>query len=103
MRQELGRGVAPRERRFLVEVAVIERGERRAQHLGRQADVNDHAVHVERRTPEFQIDDERRAVEALRGTEGLAVKTVGDHEMVADRNGVHRRLRAGLQARATCI
>ncbi len=59
-----------------------------AQRLGRAPDVDHHAVGVERRRAEGRVDDERRAVQPLRGTEHLAREAVGDHDVVAHRDGV---------------
>ena len=46
---------------FLVEVAIVQAGERDLQHLGRQADINHHAVGIQIGPNEFEVDHVGRA------------------------------------------
>ena len=87
--QRLGRGVHAGERGLVVEVAVVELGQHGVQLLGRPADVDHDVVGVQRRPPERRVDDERRAVQALRRPEHLAAEAVGDHHVIADGHAEH--------------
>ena len=73
-RQKLGGRVPSRERRHVVEVAVVQLGEHPAQRLGRAPDVDDDAVGIELRPPELDVDDVGGAVQPLRGPEHVARK-----------------------------
>ena len=84
--QHLGGGVDAGELRLVVQVAVVELAEDGVELLGGQADVHDDAVGVELGPPEGRVDDVRRAVQPLGGSEDLAAETVGDHHVVADRH-----------------
>jgi hypothetical protein len=89
-REEFGRRIPPLERRIVVEIAVVELREHDAQSLERRADVDDEPVVIELHALELDIDDVSRAVQVLRGTEDLSFETVRDHEVIADRDAVHR-------------
>src|SRR5690606_11361526 len=84
LREELRRRVLAGERGLVVEIAVVQLREHRTQRFARGADVDDDAVRVERGAPELDVDDVRRAVQTLRGTERLAGEAVRDQEVVAD-------------------
>ena len=88
--EKLRRRIAAREVRVFVEVAIVQPAEHRAQRLGRPADVDDHAVRVEVGPATLEIDHVGGAVHALRRPERIAAEAVGNHEVVADRDGVHR-------------
>ena len=89
-RQQLGRGVPAGERRLLVEVAVVQLAQHRAQ-LGRgRADVDDQVVRVQLGPPERRVDHVRRAVQPLGRSEDLAAEAVRDHDVVADGHAEHR-------------
>ena len=90
--QHLGGRVHAREGRLVVEVAVVQLADDRAQLLGGPADVDDDAVRVEFGPAEGRVDDERRPVQALRGPEDLALEAVGDHHVVADGHAEHALL-----------
>jgi len=53
------------------------------------ADVDDNAVLGKRLAEEGHIHDIGRAVQLLRGAKDLAGQGVGDHDVVADFDGVH--------------
>jgi hypothetical protein len=90
-RQELGGGVRGSEFRQLVEIAVAERLEHLAQRLRGEADVHHQPVAVEGGPAELRVHDVGRAVEPLRGAENRALEAVGDHDVVADADAVHRQ------------
>ena len=77
------------EARLVVEIAVVELRQHRAQLLARPADVDHHAVGVELRPPERRVDDVGRAVEPLGRAEALAPQAVGDHHVIADGHAEH--------------
>ena len=87
--QRLGGGVHPGEVGLVVEVAVGQLAEHGVQLLGRPADVDDDVVGVEVGAPERRVDDVRRPVQALRGSEHLTAEAVGDHHVVADGHAEH--------------
>ena len=57
--------------------------------FGGAPDVDHDEVLVERLAFERGIDDVGRAVQLLRWSEHLAAKTVGDHDVIADRHAEH--------------
>ena len=66
----------------VVEVPVVERLQRRLQHVDGAADVDHDAVGVELLGHERDRDREGRAVQRLRGAEHLAPERMGDHDVV---------------------
>ena len=88
-REELRRRVLAAERRLVVEVAEVQRGEHFAQASLGAADVDDDAVGVELGAAELDVDDVGRAVQLLRGAEHLPLEAVRDHEVVADGDAEH--------------
>ncbi len=77
------------EARQLVEIAVVQRLEDLVQHLQRQPDIDDDAVGAERLAEKGDVDHEGRAVQPLRRAEDLARQAVGNHDVVANLDGVH--------------
>src|SRR2546427_5790325 len=100
-REKLGRRVLTLERRHVVEVAVVQAAEHVAQRGHRTADVDDDAVGVERRAAELHVDEIRCAVQLLRRSKDLAPEAVGNHDVLADRDAVHRRSWTDKPKRAT--
>ena len=88
-RHVFGRGVDARERRIVVEVAVVERVEHAAQLGLRQADIDQQLQMVELRRAELRLHREGGAVQSLRRAEFRAVEAVGDHDVVADGQAEH--------------
>ena len=72
-----------------VEILVGERLQRLVQHVERRADVDHHVLLGQLFAEECDIDDEGGAVHALGRPEKGIGKAVGDHDPVADLNGVH--------------
>ena len=97
--QELRGGVDAGEVGLVVEVAVVELAHHRAQFLGGQADVDDDVVVVQLGAAEGGVHEERRSVQALRGSEDLSAEAVGDHEVIADGDAEQRTT---LQVRRAC-
>ncbi len=87
--ERFGRAPLARELRHIVEVAVIERTERSLQRVVGRADVDDNVVRAELLAEKCDIDDESRAVNFLRRAKEFALQAVGDHDVVADLDGVH--------------
>ena len=55
----------------------------------RAANVDDDIIGGERLAEKRDIDHEGRAVQTLRGSEQLPAKTMRDHDVVANLDGVH--------------
>ena len=53
------------------------------------ADVDDDIIGGQRLAEKRHVDDEGRAVQTLRGPEQLPAKTMRDHDVVANLDGVH--------------
>jgi len=53
------------------------------------ADVDDDIIGGERLAEKRHVDHEGRAVQTLRGSEQLPAKTMRDHDVVANLDGVH--------------
>src|SRR5581483_3928130 len=71
-RQHFSGRIPSLEHRLIVEVAVTQPVENPAERGERASDVHDDAVRVEVRAAEFDVDDEGRAVQPLRGAKALA-------------------------------
>ncbi len=97
--QELGGGVDAGEVGFVVEVAVVQLADDGAEFLGGQSDVDDDVVLVQLLAPEGGVHQERRSVQALRGSEDVAAEAVGDHDVIADGDAEQRTT---LQVRRVC-
>jgi hypothetical protein len=63
----------------------------------RAADVDDDLVLGQTLPEESDIDDQGRAMQPLRRTEQFAAKTMGDHDVIADLDGIHGFLLADFQ------
>ncbi len=89
-REELGRRVAPGERRLFVQVLVGQRAKDRVHAVRRAADVDDDAVGIQVGSAKLDIHDVGRTVQLARGAEHLAAKAVGNHHVTADGDAIHR-------------
>ncbi len=87
--EKLGRRIAALETRVLVEVAIVQLRKHEVQDVARSADVDDQAVGVELGAPKLDVDDVSGAVHLLGGSEHLAGKAMGDHEVVAHCDAEH--------------
>ena len=85
--EEFGRGVDAFEFRHVVEIAIIERRERRLERFVRPADIDDDAVGIERLGDEGRIDDKGRPMQGLRRAEHGPAERMSDHDVVADFDG----------------
>jgi hypothetical protein len=90
-RHELGGGVLALEVGVLVQVAVVEFGEDRAQGAARQPDVHHQVVGVEPGSAKLQVHHVGSPMEPLGRSEDGAAEAVGDHHVVADAQAVHGR------------
>src|SRR3954453_8221631 len=73
---------------MLIEIRIAKAAEDLLERTERRADVHDDPVLVEVATPKRCLDDVRRAVQALGGSEDGTGKAVRDHDVVADGDGV---------------
>jgi len=70
--EELPSDIAPAEFGELVEIAIVELREHRLQRVKRTADItNDDAIGIERVSPQFSLNNERRAVQLLSRPENV--------------------------------
>ncbi len=90
--EEFGRRIDAGEVGRLVEIAVVERREDGFERVMRAADIDHDSVRIEPLRHERGVDDEGRPVQPLRGTEHLAAKRMGDHDVMADFDGEHEVL-----------
>lgn len=88
-RQEFGSGIAASEFRYVIKITVAQFVKHRAQAFADVADIDYYAIEVQIGPAQFQIDDISCTMRALSGAKGFAPETVGNHEMVADADGVH--------------
>ena len=88
--QELRGGVDAGEVGLVVEVAVVQLADHGPEFLCGQSDVDDDVVVVQLLAPERGVHQERRSVQALRGSEDLAAEAVGDHDVIADGDAEQR-------------
>ena len=88
--QRLGGGVRAGEPLLLVEVAVVQAPRARREVPPLRARCRRRCCRGRSRPPKRGIDDVGGAVQALRGSEGLAAQTVGDHHVVPDGHAEHR-------------
>ena len=75
----------------LVEVAVVERGQRRLELVHGPADIDDDPVRTQVRATKLDIDREGGAMQLLRRPEHLALEAVRDHDVVPDPDAEHAR------------
>ncbi len=87
--ERFGRAPLAREFRRLIKIAVSERAERRLQRVVGGPDVDDDVMRAELLAEECDIDDESRSVHFLRRAEEFTLQAVGNHDVVADFDGVH--------------
>ena len=87
--QELGGRELALELRQLVEVLVFQRFQRFAEHVERGADVDHDVLLGQLLAEERDVDDERRAVHALRRPEERIGQAVADHDAITDFDGEH--------------
>ena len=88
-RKKLRRRLLAREGLDLVEIAVVQRRQNALQRRVGAADVDDDGVLCQAFSKEGHVDDEGRAVQPLRRPEEFSAKTMGDHDVVANFDGVH--------------
>ncbi len=74
---------------LLVQVPVAQLADHGMQFRSGPPDVHDDVVRVQRLPPKGGVDDVRRPVQALRGTEHLTTEAVGDHHVIADGDAEH--------------
>src|SRR5262245_37667459 len=74
VREILRRGVAAAKLGHVIQIAEIELADQPSQEVGRAPDIHDNAVAVEVWSPEFDINDIRSPVQALRRPEYLTCK-----------------------------
>ena len=79
----------PGERRLFVQVPVAQLADHGMQFRSRPPDIHDDVVRVQRLPPKRGIDNVRRPVQALRGTEDFTAEAVGDHHVIADGDTEH--------------
>ena len=85
--EKFGRGVAPLEFGYLVEIAIVQRRRYGLERVMRATDVDDDTIVIERLGDEGRVDDEGCAVQRLRGPEHGAAERMGDHDVIANFNG----------------
>ena len=86
--EELGGGQLALELRQSVEVLIGERLQRLVEHVERRADIDHHVLLVSV-AEEGDVDHEGGAVHVLRRPEERIGQAVGDHDAVADFDGIH--------------
>ena len=69
--EELPSDIAPAEFGELVEIAIVELGERHLQQVKRAADITNDPIGIERAPPQFSLNNEGRAVQLLSRPENV--------------------------------
>ena len=87
---EFGGGVGALEQRILVQVGVIHGVQQLPQYRLGQADIHQQLQMIQGRGAEFGFHRVSGAVHTLGRAEFLTVEAMGDHDVVADGQAVHR-------------
>src|SRR5262249_54489067 len=87
--EKLRRGVPSPERRLVVKIRIIERGQHAAKRFAGAADVDHQTVSVEFGPTELDVDDVGGTVQPLRGSEDGTVEAVSNHHVIANAECVH--------------
>jgi hypothetical protein len=90
--EKLRRRVTPSERRYFVEILIVQASEHLTQGVPGATDVDDDAIRIEVGALQLEVHDIGGAVKALCGTEDRAPEPVGNHDVVAYGHAVHLAL-----------